>query len=142
MPALQAILSAPAAGEDTSGLRYTAAYALGRIGPAAAPAVQALESLSASDDPLMATVAVWALLKIEPTNAARFEKAVPLLRTALRGDREMVRLEAAVSLGDIGPKAATAIPILELVAEDDPVDAVRAAAKAALDRIKGAGKNP
>ncbi|MFM8985881.1 MAG: hypothetical protein ACKONH_07470 [Planctomycetia bacterium] len=39
----------------------------------------------------------------------------------------MVRLEAAVALGDIGPAAATAIPMLELVAEDDPVKPVRAA---------------
>jgi HEAT repeat protein len=91
---------------------------------------------------MMATVAVWALLKIEPTKAERFETAVPLLRKALRGDAELVRLEAAVALGDIGPKAASAIPILELVAEDDPVDAVRKAAQAALARIKNSPPTP
>ena len=143
VPALQKILTAPTVGEDDSAsLRYTSAFALGRIGTAAAPAVEALQALSTSDDPLMATVAVWALLKIEPTKAERFETAVPLLRKALRGDAELVRLEAAVALGDIGPKAASAIPILELVAEDDPVDGVRKAAQAALGRIKGSPSTP
>jgi len=48
----------------------------------------------------------------------------------------MARLEAAVALGDIGPAAAAAIPILELVSEDDPAKPVRAAAAAALERIR------
>ena len=141
--ALQKIVAAPTvAADDSAGLRYTSAYALGRIGTAAAPAVEALQALSTADDPMMATVAVWALLKIEPTKAERFETAVPLLRKALRGDAELVRLEAAVALGDIGSKAASAIPILELVAEDDPVDGVRKAAQAALERIKGSPSTP
>ena len=49
---------------------------------------------------------------------------------------EVARLEAAVALGDIGPAAASAIPILELVSEDDPVKQVREAAAAALDKIR------
>jgi HEAT repeat protein len=54
----------------------------------------------------------------------------------VRADREIVRLEAAVALGDIGPAAASAIPILELVSEEDSTKAVRAAAAAALAKIK------
>lgn len=119
-----------------AGSRYTAAYALGRIGPAAKAALPRLLELSKSDDEIMATVAAWAALKIEPADAALIETAIPLLRRAIRGDRDMVRLEAAVALGDIGKAAATAIPILELVSEEDPLPGVRAAAAEAIRKIR------
>jgi len=133
VPELQKLLADSAA----PGARYTAAYALGRIGAAAKPALPRLLELTKSDDEIMATVAVWAALKIDPADAALLETAIPLLRRALRGDRDMVRLEAAVSLGDIGKAADTAVPLLELVAEEDSVPAVRAAAAAALAKIRG-----
>lgn len=117
-------------------LRYAAAYALGRFGTAAKEAEPTLRKLAEAEDELMATVAIWAALKVAPEDKSLFERAVPLLRRALRGDREMARLEAAVALGDIGPAAATAIPMLELVSEDDPVKAVRSAAADALKKIR------
>jgi HEAT repeat protein len=95
-----------------------------------------LRELAGSEDELMATVATWAGLKIKPDDASQFEAAIPMLRRALRGDREMVRLEAAVALGDIGPAAASAIPLLELVSEEDSVKQVREAAAAALAKIR------
>ena len=139
VPQLHAMLlkATRASNDDTLGLAYSAAYALGSIGTAAKPAVADLISLSASKDEMLATVAVWATLKIQPEDASLFTTAVPLLRKALRGDREIVRLEAAVALGDIGTAAETAVPILELVAEDDPVQSVRSAAKQALAKIRG-----
>lgn len=133
VPQLQKMLANASAVE---GERYAAAYALGRIGPAAAAAAPALRELAQSQDEMLAAVATWAALKIKPDDASHFEAAIPLLRRALRGDRELVRLEAAVALGDIGPAAVSAIPILELVAEDDPVKEVRAAAAAALAKIR------
>ena len=133
VPELQKLLVDPAA---AGGLRYVAAYALGRIGPAAGAAEPVLRELSLSKDELLATVAIWAALKIEPNDASLFESAVPLLRRALRGDRELARLEAAVALGDIGPAAAAAVPLLELVSEEDPAREVRAAAAAAIEKIK------
>ena len=133
VPDLQKLLMDPAAAD---GLRYVAAYALGRIGPAAGAAEPVLRELSQSKDELLATVAIWAALKIEPNDASLFESAVPLLRRALRGDRELARLEAAVALGDIGPAAAAAVPLLELVSEEDPARQVRAAAAAAIKKIK------
>jgi len=140
VPQLQEMLQAE---DGPPGLRYAAAYALGRIGPAAKPAAAVLRSLTQSPDELLATVAVWAALRIEPGDSTLFETAIPRLRRAVRGDREMVRLEAAVALGDIGPAAETAIPILELVSEEDPQPNVRAAAKQALARIRGgAGSSP
>lgn len=137
VPKLEELL---ASSGDDAGLRYAAAYALGRIGAAAKPAVSALKELAKSPDELMATVAIWAVLKIEPEDESLFETAVPLLRKALRSDQQMVRFEAAVALGDMGPAAETAIPILELVSEDDPVESVRKAAKQALAQIRANGR--
>jgi HEAT repeat protein len=42
-----------------------------------------------------------------------------------------------VALGEIGPAAAPAIPILELLSEEDPSKRVRAAAAKAVAKIKG-----
>ena len=116
--------------------RYPAAFALGSIGAEAKPALGELRTLAKSADELMATVAVWAALKIDPTDTELAAAAVPLLRRALRADREIVRLEAVVALGDIGPAAAAAVPILQLVSEDDPSRGVRQAAAAALAKIR------
>lgn len=123
------------------GLRYAAAYALGRIGPAATSAFATLRGLASADDELLATVAIWAALKIEPGNTSLFGEAVPLLRRALRSNNDLARLEAAVALGDVGPAAAGAVPLLELVSEEDPLPGVRAAARRALDQIR-AGSAP
>jgi HEAT repeat protein len=118
-------------------VRYTTAYALGRIGAAAAPAFERLVALSKSNDDLMATVAVWAALKIRPDDTDLFKEAVPLLQGALDSPRQLARLEAAVSLGELGEAATAVLPALELVADNDPVEAVRDAATAAIRRIRG-----
>lgn len=136
VPALAKLL---AGDEKEDALRYAAAYALGRIGPASASVAETLRGLSKSEDELMASVAVWALLKIEPENKAQVAAAVPVLRKALRGKRDLARLEAAAALGDLGAAAVSAVPILELVSEDDPLPAVRSAAAAAVAKIKAAG---
>lgn len=116
--------------------RYPAAFALGAIGEQAKPALADLRALGKSADELMATVTTWAALKIDPADATLAAAAVPLLRKALRSDRDLVRLEAVIALGDIGSPAAAAIPILELVSEDDPARSVRQAAAAAITKIK------
>jgi HEAT repeat protein len=122
--------------ETPAEVRYTAAFALGRIGPAAKAALPRLVELAKSSDEILATVAVWSAMKIEPADSALFDTAIPLLRRALRGEREIARLEAAVALGDIGPAAKSAIPLLELVSEDDPNRDVREAAAHALTKIR------
>lgn len=114
----------------------TVAYALGSIGKAAKPAVETLHRLVDSVDPFTATVAAWAGLKIEPDRKDLYAKAVPLLTKALKSDRDLARLEAATALGDIGGGASDAIALLEMVAEDDPVAAVREAAEEAIGRIR------
>jgi HEAT repeat protein len=116
--------------------RYPAAYALGRIGPAAASAEPLVRKLAESEDEIMATVAVWAALKINPDDASLFKSAVPKLRHTLNQEGTLARLEAAVALGEIGPPASTALPMLDMMAEEDPSPEVRAAAEAAAKRIR------
>jgi len=141
VPVLEKLLaSGGSAGTDSAERKrqhYAVAYALGRIGVEAQPALERLRELSRSDDELLATVATWSALKIGPGDAGFSESAVPILRRALRSEVEMVRLEAAAALGDLGMVAASAVPILELVAEDDPARTVRSAAADALAKIRG-----
>jgi len=143
VPELAKMLADPpasAAAEEAAALgrrRFAACYALGRIGGAADVASERLRELSQADEDMLATVATWAALKIRPQDTSLFEAAVPVLRRALRADREIVRLEAAIAIGDIGSAADSAIPILELVSEEDSSTRVRAAAAAALRKIRG-----
>lgn len=133
VPTLEKLVSEAATASE---VRYAAIYALGRIGAPAAAAEPLLRKLADSDDDLLATVAVWAALKIKPDDASLFDAAIPKLRHALRNDRELVRLEAAVALGEIGPRAGSALPMLEMLAEEDPAKPVRGAAAEAVRRIR------
>ncbi|MFM7137921.1 MAG: HEAT repeat domain-containing protein, partial [Planctomycetota bacterium] len=133
VPDLEKLLGDEAVAPET---RYSAAYALGSIGPEAVAAEPLLRKLAESGDEMMATVGVWAALKIKPDDTSLFDAAIPKLRQALRREQELVRLEAAVALGEIGPRAASALPMLELLAEEDPSRTVRAAAEEAVRRIR------
>ena len=137
VPKLQEVLKAATAAGGSVGAAYTSAYALGKIGPAAKPALETLRSLATAEDEILATVAVWATLKISPEDTSLLAVAIPKLRKALRAPQDVVRLEAAVALGDLGPAATEAVPILELVSEEDSAKAVRAAAADALRKITG-----
>ncbi len=115
----------------------TAGYALGKIGPAAKPAVPALVKLTASEDPLVKLTAVSALMKIDPQSEEHVRLAIPALIDALGSSgHEFIRLEAAMTLGDLGKAAAAAVPALQL-AREDRSSAVRTAADEALKKIEG-----
>jgi HEAT repeat protein len=135
VPALEKLLGDEAAPAEA---RLTAAYALGSIGPEAVAVEPLLRKLADSADDMMATVCVWAALKIKPDDASLFDAAIPKLRHALQREQELARLEAAVALGEIGPRAATALPLLEMLAEEDPSRTVRAAAAEAVRLIRAA----
>jgi len=133
VPALEKLLGDESAEPQA---RYTAAYALGRMGAEAVAAEPLLRKLADSGDDLMATVAVWAALKIKPDDATLFDTAVPKLRRALQDEQQLVRLEAAVALGEIGERGGSALPLLEMLAEEDPVRMVREAAADAVRKIR------
>jgi HEAT repeat protein len=120
------------------GVMLTAAYALAKIGPAAKESVQPLRTLTASQDKLVRVTGTWALVEIGPVTKELAEYASPLLAEALSYDEEFIRIEAAMSLGDLGKFAASAIPALENSAKGDGSAAVRKAAAEAIKRIKGA----
>jgi HEAT repeat protein len=116
-------------------VKQTAAYALGKIGPEARAAVPALSKLASSDDQLLRLTAIWAVLRIGPRTPEMTKSALPILAEALKHSREFVRLEAAMTLGDLGQGANEAIPALE-AARSDPSAAVRSAADAAIKKIR------
>jgi HEAT repeat protein len=131
VPALTNSLSSP-----ESDVRGSAAYALGKIGPAAASASAKLrERFSSDDDQRMQRIAMWALIKINPNDAPLILRAVPLLIEALGSDRELARLEATVALGELGKVAKPAIEPLKKLLTDESPD-VRAAAEEAIRKLE------
>src|SRR5262249_4298166 len=75
----------PALGErmtdekEESRVRIVACYALGKIGPAAAAAVDPLRKNLANEDKFLKIASVWALLKIQPQDKPLQILAIPLL---------------------------------------------------------------
>jgi HEAT repeat protein len=119
-------------------VQYTACYALGKIGPGATDAVAALqESAKTSEDKFLKVASLWALLKIKPTDAPLKVLAMPLLIKALEeSDRDLVKVEVANTLGEIGPPAAIALKALQKVAKESSSAEVREAATEAIKKIK------
>ena len=75
---------------------------------------------------------------MQTMRAYRAGKAGQRLEDSRRaGLRLLGRPATAVTLGDIGPDASSAIPILELVSEEDSSRQVREAAGKALKKIRG-----
>jgi HEAT repeat protein len=88
--------------------RIHVAYILGKLGPAAAPATEALAKLVDDKDERVANEAIVALANIGPGA----KDAVPTLTRALQ-QGESVNAHAIVyALGKIGPDAAEAEPVL------------------------------
>ncbi len=120
--------------------RSRAAFALGALGPRAAPAVPLLASMMNEEkDPELRRQASLALSKIGSASIT----AIDELTAALSDEDAAVRMNAAVTLQRLGPEAKTAIPAL-LKAIHDPenqhyfgtyVVSVQEAAVLALGRI-------
>ena len=116
-------------------VRHSACFALGSIGPAATAAIRPLaKQVTGKVDDFMPIAAVWAMVRIRPHNKKIEARAVPLLTQALSSDRERVRVEAAMTLGDIGEAAKVSLPALEKAVQDQS-PAVRAAAQEAIKKI-------
>lgn len=116
-------------------IQSSAAYALGKIGPEAAKAAPLLREKTASEEELVKRVSLWALLKILPEDREIRQRAIPLLVQALSSERELARLEAAISLGDLGVKTKPVLAKLQELAEHDESPAVRQAAAESLQRL-------
>lgn len=79
----------------------------------------------ASDDERLRMISLWAVLQITPDDEQVVKAAIPALTKALVAERPLVRLEAALALGKIGPRAAAAKGALESMAKTDDDEAVR-----------------
>jgi HEAT repeat protein len=119
-----------------AGERESALYALRQIGPKAGAATRALFRLMQTNDTFDAKAAAWALARIAPDNA---QVSVVVVRTLARGlsdGDEVVRLESAAALGDMGASAKAAAAVLEKAAKDDSSESVRSTAAEALKRVQ------
>jgi HEAT repeat protein len=117
-------------------VQSSAVYALGSIEPDGAACVDQITKLMESGNPRFATVCAWALVRIDPENSGNIQRAIPLLIDATNHEQAFVRVEAATTLGMIGPAAKEAIEPLEKLA-DDPDPDVREAAAEAIKMIGG-----
>lgn len=122
-----------AALKDTDAkVRRRGAYALGQIGPAAAPAVADLGTALADRQLEVAWYAADALGRIGP-EASPAGKALMGVIEEQPGDT-VLRRNAVIALGRIGPKAKDALPVLEKLLKSDDAE-TRVAAAEALRRI-------
>src|SRR5262245_10691656 len=112
-------------------LRAQVAYALGQIGPPAAPATGDLAKLLSSNDTKTVTEAAVALAKIGPAAVA----SVPALTAALKQSECPNPHAIAFALGKMGPAAAAAKPDLmnQLGSKDQSVAVVAAWALTRVD---------
>ncbi len=75
------------------------------------------------------------LLKLNPGHSQLEQFAVPLLIQALNAERELARIEAATTLGELGAAAKPAVePLKKLLNDQSPV--VRKAAEEALQKLQ------
>jgi HEAT repeat protein len=117
VPAVMAALADP----DGS-VRHSAAFALGRIGPpAAVQAAGVLRRNMQGADDLMRTISAWSLARIEPTNQASREQAIPLLIAALKNKNPHVQIAGLRGLADLQlPPAQWVTALTAIMAEGDP----------------------
>jgi len=116
-------------------LRASAARALGRLGPAASPAVPRLVRRLGDPEPPVRAGAAWALGQIGPPARPAL---LPLVER-LRDDDPSVRFHAGESLGRIGPDTEAARRALVAVVEDAAAPG-RAEAAAALGHLGAAAQ--
>ncbi len=132
-----AIAPATAALADTDrDVMLTAGYFLQELGPEAKAAAPALRKLLESKDELVRITGAHALLAVDPANPEHAKLAVPVMTAALKSPLPFIRGEAAMTLGDLGKAAASALPALEAAMQDDD-EGVRAVAAEAVKKIKG-----
>ena len=100
--------------------RVSAIKSLGRIGPAALPAIPALiravKTNAREEDPDCQVAAAAA--RVLGFFGAEASAAVPVLIDAAQAAKEGVREEAIIALGRIGPEAKAAIPVLQRLMDD------------------------
>ena len=109
--------------------QWQAAYALGTLGPQAAPAVPALHTVldvKSGKNEYARSMAAWALGRIGPAA----EPEIPFLIETMRSTKLLaVRRSTAEALGNFGPAAKPAVSeLVKMLRNDDEITCVNAAA--------------
>jgi HEAT repeat protein len=117
--------------DDTQGVRYSAAVALGRYEePQRGAALPALLGALQDEDEWVSCMAAKSLAYYR----AGAPQAVPAIVKLLRSEKPILRGHAAKILGEFGPAASSAIPVLQK-ARHDADKFVREAAEKALEAV-------
>ena len=80
--------------DEITGVRYTAAFALGRIG-LNPEATAALEAAAKHDDAILRLLAAWALARHNPNDRALVQRAIDMVVGAFKSDDVHLRRVAA-----------------------------------------------
>jgi HEAT repeat protein len=113
---------AAALNDSDAGIALAAVFALGRIGPAAKPAEQALEKLAAAHaSPLGRTLTLWARARVNPHDAQLFRQVVPLLAEGMRSNEPRLRVTAVRALVDLHSMPDLVLPAMQkILRQGDP----------------------
>jgi HEAT repeat protein len=103
VPALTDLLEHP-----SKEVRWCALYSLGQIGANASAAADATGKRVQDKEEVVAALAVRTFALVEPAS----ERVIPVLVESLKSKSGLVRYAAAETLGDFGPKARAAVPLL------------------------------
>jgi HEAT repeat protein len=115
-------------------VRYSATYAIGKFGSAAKDAFPVLERNLQGRDEFLKMISAWAMVHVDPRHPGLAAMCAGPLTRALKLPDPRVRREAAVALGMLGPAAASAVPDLKEIANDQD-ESVRQAVSEALQKI-------
>ncbi len=103
------------------GVRYAAAFALGKIG-ADADATKALNKAVTSKDPFLRMLGAWALARNNPGDKAMVKRAVDLILQSFKSDDVHLRRAAAKAAVDFDVPLDDVAPMLvEALQDKDPV---------------------
>ncbi len=134
--------------DKTMGVKYAAAFALGRIGDD--QAIPALEKATQSEDPILKLTATWSLVQLKPDDRELMKQAVELFAAGLQSKNPRLRSVAATAIAETDiPAELSETPLLQaLVDKLDPetirrvMDAFVKRGKAVVPRVIRALDNP
>ena len=124
-PAAQPLLPDVIAGlqDEAGGVRYAAAFALGRIGTSP-EATAALEQALKQDDAFLRMVSAWAIARNNPSDRAAVERAVDVILEAFKSNDVHLRRAAARIAVDFDAPVEKVAPLLVAVLRDQDADVV------------------
>jgi HEAT repeat protein len=135
--------------DEVMGTHYAAAFALGKIGKASDEVNHALVEAARGDDPMLKTLSLWALAKLNPDQERVVRYAAETIVTMLSNEDPQVRSAAVRALVDFEGHADIVGPaLLALLKDADPtvvgnvLDALASIGPKIVDRVANALTNP